>query len=267
MRSLFFVRSVVVTALFVLAVGPIDARCGKERWAVKTGTDTDAGGVDLSTIVPKTVAQLRSLAEPSTKPPKKRANTAEKTVFDVHATLREFKWENNSATGDNDYHLVIEDATGRTFIAEIPNPVCVGSASAFHDAIRDARAAFDHQFTASGSFQTANIPVHLTGVGYFDFAHGQKGSAPNQFEVHPVLSIDFPGAPEAAPAVGPAKATVLRSSNLRRRPTEHSTLRAHLDAGEIVTLLAPEAAGDYMHVETADGAQGWVLAQNLREED
>jgi hypothetical protein len=164
--------------------------------------------------------------------------------------------ENNSSTGENDYHLVIQDGTGRTFIAEIPNPVCVGSASAFHDAIHDARAAFDHQFTASGSFQTANIPVHLTGVDDFDVAHGQKGAAPNQFEVHPVLSIDFPGAPEAAPAAGPAKATVLRSSNLRRRPTEHSALRAHLDAGEIVTLLAP--GGRRLHARRDSGRRARV---------
>src|SRR5262249_31008189 len=40
-------------------------------------------------------------------------------------------------------------------------------------------------------FQTANIPVQVTGVGMFDFLHGQAGVAPNGIELHPVLGIAF----------------------------------------------------------------------------
>src|SRR5262249_5665140 len=45
--------------------------------------------------------------------------------------------------------------------------------------------------TATTSFQTANIPVQVTGVGMFDFLHGQTGVAPNGIELHPVLNIVF----------------------------------------------------------------------------
>lgn len=55
----------------------------------------------------------------------------------------------------------------------------------------NARAEFDRQFTVSTSFQTANIPVQVTGVGFFDFSHGQHGAAPNEIELHPVLDILF----------------------------------------------------------------------------
>lgn len=267
MRNLH-ARVVVVVIAVLLSSGNLEARCGKERWSVKTGTDADAHLVDPSTVVTKTVAQLRSLAEPASKPPKKRANKAEKTVFEVNATLREFKWENSSSTGDNDYHLVIKDAGGRTFIAEIPATVCVDTSSPFHDAIHDARDAFDTKFTATGSFQTVNVPVKVTGVGFFDFTHGQKGAAPNQFEIHPVLAIEFPAAPEAAPTqAGPPTATVIRSSNVRRSPSDQSKILAPVKGGDVVTLLSPEAQNDYVHVETAQGVKGWVLAQNLRDNE
>jgi hypothetical protein len=35
------------------------------------------------------------------------------------------------------------------------------------------------------------VPVHVTGIGFFDFIHGQTGVAPNGVELHPVLSISL----------------------------------------------------------------------------
>ena len=42
-------------------------------------------------------------------------------------------------------------------------------------------------------FQTAVNPtaVRLTGVGFFDRAHGATGAAPNVIELHPVLKVEF----------------------------------------------------------------------------
>lgn len=55
-------RSVVVLAVAVpLAMfDRAGAACGVERWSVKTGTDADAGLIDLSHSVPTTVAELRA---------------------------------------------------------------------------------------------------------------------------------------------------------------------------------------------------------------
>ena len=36
-----------------------------------------------------------------------------------------------------------------------------------------------------------NVKVKLTGVGFFDFIHGQKGIAANGREIHPVLSMEY----------------------------------------------------------------------------
>src|SRR5262249_50238515 len=66
-----------------------------------------------------------------------------------------------------------------------------GAGSPFASGISNSRSEFNAKFTATTSFQTANIPVQVTGVGMFDFLHGQTGVAPNGIELHPVLDIIF----------------------------------------------------------------------------
>jgi hypothetical protein len=76
-------------------------------------------------------------------------------------------------------------------ISEIPDPTCVGSSSPLLTSIQKARGEFDAKYTATGTFKTANVPVTVTGVGFFDFQHGQTGVAPNGIELHSVLDIQF----------------------------------------------------------------------------
>ena len=159
-------------------------QCGTERWTVKTGTDADAGLVNLNTIAPTTVSTMAALPVPSNLPENSRVPPIETTVFALSATLTQYKLED-----DSDYHLVLQDATGKTLIAEIPLPGCVGQNSPFLSAISHARSQFNAHLTATNSFKAANIPVQITGVGFFDFLHGQIGVAPNGIELHPVLDI------------------------------------------------------------------------------
>jgi PKD repeat protein len=161
-------------------------QCGVERWSVKTGTDPDASLVDISNPVPSTIGYLASLTAPSSPPLNARVQPTETTTFVVDATLVEYKLE-----GDSDYHLVLKDAQGNTMIAEIPDPACVGAGSPLAAGIQNARSEFDAQYTATTSFQTANIPVEVKGIGFFDFLHGQTGVAPNGIELHPVTDIVF----------------------------------------------------------------------------
>jgi hypothetical protein len=93
-------------------------------------------------------------------------------------------------------------------IGEIPNPGDVSSQSPFFTQITNTRTAFDSHFNeveditapspqaapvaeATIAFHQVNIPVTLTGLGFFDFPHGQRGVAPNAVELHPVISITF----------------------------------------------------------------------------
>lgn len=161
------------------------AACGIERWHVKTGTDPQAGSVDLAAERLTTVAALASLPAPVMLPSDARIAPVETTVYRVIATLVEYKME-----ADSDYHLVLSEA-GQTMIAEIPDPACVGRASPLLPGIELARTEFDAQYRTAPIWQRAGVMVTVTGVGFFDSIHGQTGVAPNGVELHPVLSIEF----------------------------------------------------------------------------
>src|SRR5579885_544127 len=177
----------LVAALFLLALHTSAlAQCGVERWSVKTGTDPDAGLVNLNSTTPTQISSLTALPAPSPIPANNRVQPTETTVWVITATLTQYKLET-----DSDYHLVLDDGAGHTMIAEIPAPSCVGAGSPFASGISHARSQFDARFTATTSFQTANVPVQVTGVGMFDFLHGQTGVAPNGIELHPVIDIIF----------------------------------------------------------------------------
>lgn len=183
------------TELLVPNANATTGNCGVERWAVKTGTDQDAGQVDLAHGTATTVGQLGAIQPPASLPSGRRVRPTETRTFTLRATLTRYKLE-----ADSDYHLVIRDGSGHTMIAEVPDPACVGVASPFLGDIQVVRQLFDDRYVATGSFRDAAISVCLSGVGFFDFLHGQTGSSPNGIEIHPVLGLQF--APATCPAWG-----------------------------------------------------------------
>src|ERR1043166_6774467 len=179
-------RSLFLAVLLLVVPTTLFAQCGVERWPGNAGTDADVGLVNLNSSTNTTIAALRAPAAPSPIPANNRVTPWETTEWVLSATLTLYKLES-----DSDYHLVLQDANGLTMIVEIPSPTCVGAGSPFLPGITNARNEFNARFTATTSFQTANIPVQIKGVGMFDFLHGQTGVAPNGIELHPVLDIVF----------------------------------------------------------------------------
>ena len=176
--------------------------CGVERWAVKTGTDAGAVNVDLLHPLRTTVQAMRSLVAPAlnpTPPYDPRFAPTEFTVFKINGTITAYKLED-----DVDYHIVLQDPVGNTMVTEIPSPACDGSTSPFDSMISAVRAKFDARLNATPDFQIANLPVQMTGVGFFDFVHGQTGVAPNGIELHPILDLTF---------TSPAGSTLASSAN------------------------------------------------------
>ncbi|MBZ5522866.1 MAG: hypothetical protein LAP21_11570 [Acidobacteriia bacterium] len=203
--------SLTLAALLLCSSALLQAQCGVERWSVKTGTDADVGKVNLNSTTSTTITALRAPAAPNPIPANNRVSPTETTVWVINGTLTVYKLEN-----DSDYHMVISDAAGNTMITEIPSPSCVSASSPFLSSIQNARAKFDAQLTATTSFQTANIPVQVVGVGMFDFLHGQTGVAPNGIELHPVLDIIFnPGTqtPDFVLSTSPASTAVAQGSS------------------------------------------------------
>jgi hypothetical protein len=172
--------------LLVFLPGRTFAQCSGERWPVKIGTDPDATLVNLGSTTATTIAALHGIAKPATLPDNARVQTTETRTWVLNATLVKYV-----RSFDADYHMVLSDSAGRTMIAEIPDPGCVGPGSPFAAGIAHARAQFDAVFTATDTFQTANVPVQVTGVGFFDFPAGQEGIAPNGIELHPIIDITF----------------------------------------------------------------------------
>lgn len=181
-----------------------------QRWSVKTGADPGAQVLVGQAPTATTIAAMRAFPVPAVLPQDARSPGVEETVWQLDATLSGYKRES-----DGDYHLVIEDSQRNTMIAEIPDPGQLAQGSFFAQQIAVARQAFDSQFgihEAPAQLEAAVLGtslVHVTelvtlqGLGFFDFAHGQDGVAPNAIELHPVISIVFHGpAPVAALPAG-----------------------------------------------------------------
>lgn len=162
--------------------------CGTERWAVKVGKDADASSVNLSHPVATTIAELDKKPYPSKRPSNNRVTDVEKTVYVVDAFIVYYAHESN----DDDFHLALSDGKGHKMIAEIPDPSCLSSSDPFLPGVTKSRQAVIDNLHITSTFQKGHIPVRITGVGFFDKKHGQKGMAKdNAIELHPVLDIQF----------------------------------------------------------------------------
>jgi len=228
MKRLLYLSFLCVVLLMLVPARTL-AQCGVERWSVKTGTDPDAGLVSLSSVNPATIASLTGISTPSLLPDNNRIQPTETTVFVITATLVKYV-----RAYDSDYHMVLVDSAGRTMIAEIPAPGCVGPGSPFAVGIAHARAQFDAMFTATTNFKTANVPVQITGVGFFDHLEGQEGLAPNGIELHPIIDILFN--PNFAMAASPAALTIAQGGS------GTSTITTTL-SGNFNSSIALSAAG------------------------
>jgi hypothetical protein len=147
------------------------------------------------------VAELAAI-QPPTRAQLQKANATrwldETREFTVKALLIGFKLE-----ADSDFHVVIADPANpkATMIVEIPAPQCLkgapsvpgkGSLGDQLQAQRDKLEAAYGKATPRFKRLAKPVPVTVTGVGFFDFLHGQTGVAPNGFELHPVLEITSP---------------------------------------------------------------------------
>jgi hypothetical protein len=162
--------------------------CGVERWAVKTLSEPDRQRVHLQEPVNTTVEALVALQRPVILSADARADPVELTVYRLEARLLFLFTE-----ADHDYHLGLASPqdTTITLIAEVPDPGCAGAcASGFANVFAQVRQKLlDHLNSPQSQVRPL---VRITGVGFFDYLHGQRGVAPNGIELHPVLDVEFP---------------------------------------------------------------------------
>jgi hypothetical protein len=170
------------------ALSSAGLHCGIERWPVKTLSDPAADEVDF-TPRQTTVTRLTALRKPTVGRLTPRMEGVEKRTYRLRAELVEAK---HLARDDRDIHLVIASPRGpmRTMIVEFPDVRCSGAIDSLKkEVMRRARASF---LKACGDPSTSGFTdlvgtATVTGVGFFDKIHGQRGRAPNGIELHPVL--------------------------------------------------------------------------------
>jgi hypothetical protein len=165
---------------------PLAARCGTERWGVKTLTDPDAERVQIDSPIIGTIEELRTLARAYSDT--NIRTPAEEAVYSVEGIVVAYKREN-----DADLHVVIRNDIGEEMIVEFPHPRCLQGSRVLEEA-RSARTKF---LGFVPPFRTARVQrplkpirVRVTGVLFFDRNHGQIGVAPNGVELHPVIGIE-----------------------------------------------------------------------------
>ena len=162
------------------------ALCGFERWPVKTLSEPGALQLDF-TPHPATVRYLGSL--PANPGGQASRGPLERRTFAVRARLVGVKREL-----DSDYHLILAEG-GARMIAEMPLPGCTAAGAAHRHAMIAARAALDRAVggPVGDTWIHPNLRVHVVGVLFFDFPHGQTGHAHNYAELHPVIGFRVTG--------------------------------------------------------------------------
>jgi hypothetical protein len=158
--------------------------CGVELWALKTLSDPQRRLVNLH---PRntTVAAINSLRMPHPTPATR--NTAfERRTNRVKAQIVQFKLED-----DSDIHLILFDR-GSYLIAEMPFAACLPARARDSRAIVSVRRLFEQRCgQPSPTWQNLGAVVTISGVGFWDFPHGQSGNARNYAELHPVTGLQI----------------------------------------------------------------------------
>ncbi len=187
-------------------------RPGKDRWLVKTASDTEAQAINP---VPQktTIEALLKLPRPATLPLKEtppamqahRAYPVEASVYTVEADIIACQ-----AMPDGDYKVTLRGASGQTLVMEMPDPApgFVDPASPFAKQIAEARTQFDGKFQPERTARPILGHARLTGIGYFGRAYGSQEPTGNLIQLHPVLKVEWLPRPTpefSTPETKPAK--------------------------------------------------------------
>lgn len=188
LKTLQILTFTFLTIIFISQTS-IGQNCGVERWSVKTLSDNDTLKIDFKKLIKSTVHEQVLMAPPI----KKRERLDSETkVYSIDCFIIGYKKEGN----DKDIHIIIEDInTDETMVIEIPSYECFDiQKTSRYELFKELQEWFSKNIghpTSKFVYLEKHIPVTITGVGYFDFVHGQKGMAENGREIHPVLSIQL----------------------------------------------------------------------------
>ena len=160
-----------------------------KRWSIKTLSDKDTTLVHFKKVINSSVHEQVNIKRPVGMLTKRDAT--ETTVYSLDCYILGFKSQK-----DTDIHVIIKDTkTNETMVAEIvDNTSPIIKHTSRHKELKKIRKWFlKHIGNPKQSFTMFKTPklVTITGVGFWDVEHGQKGMAANGREIHPILSMKF----------------------------------------------------------------------------
>jgi hypothetical protein len=157
---------------------------GEERWDIKILADKDASKIDFGHVRDTTIRGIGQIKVKKLKNGEDRPRSdVETRVYRVCCKIVFRKHED-----DKDYHLVLYDpVTKDSMIAEMPDYTCPRVIAAGKADLFKAVADTLSRYVKGKVYLQKNFEV--TGVIFQDFAHKQKGHAPNYLELHPILSL------------------------------------------------------------------------------
>lgn len=164
------------------------------RWSVRTGSDPDAAAIDdtpVATTIEKLVAEprpagMRDLTKDHPEFQNRRTEGVEKTVYRLEADVVGCKLQINGS-----YHLILRGASGKTMLANCPDPNTVDPRSKWAKQIAAVRTQVEKKLQPRPAYQKFEARARITGAGYFNRAHGQIAAAPNAIELTPVLELQW----------------------------------------------------------------------------
>jgi hypothetical protein len=167
---------------------PSGPACGVKRWFVKTLADTDASRVNINAITPISIRDLKGFSTHCNGLPESRTFAEEFRVFEVVGRITFVAHED-----DRDYHIALEDpaSPGSTVVTELADTLCQGAISSPHfTAMMGAGIMFQSLLNGRSPSALVGSTVRVRGVGFYDFAHGQRGRSANCIELHPMVAIE-----------------------------------------------------------------------------
>jgi hypothetical protein len=192
LRNKYIFRIIPLYFFLISCNGLSQVKCGTERWSVKTLSDRDTLKINFYQKVRTTVHEQVSLPKPAHIAEDLPRMQSETTLYVLDCWLVGYKKEK-----DKDIHMIIKDlSTGETMVAEIPSAYCffIQKTSRYNKFVILNQWFLMNIGKPASKFTYIKFPlkVQITGVGFYDFLHGQKGMAPNGREIHPVLEMSIP---------------------------------------------------------------------------
>ena len=165
--------------------------CALNRTEVKSLRDPTAARIQFAPPVDTTISALNAIPSHCGPTGNRRVRDEELRVYRIEGTIIRVKRER-----DHDIHIVLADTTNPKdhIIVESDDPnFGKNVASPYRNRLTTARRMMDALVSAPSADAFRDLKgtvVRVTGIGFFDVNHFQKGRSRSCIELHPILTIE-----------------------------------------------------------------------------